>query len=333
MVSLVAPNRKTELTDKYPAVLSDYGFFAGEMAALQPAEGVLPYEVNAALFSDYAYKSRMIRMPEDAMATYQAETVFDLPEGTELIKTFYYPIDAKKPGKGRIIVETRVLKKEKGKWIGLPYIWNETQTEAFLEVAGGSREIKWKDEHGKKQTLTYQVPNMVQCKSCHSHAAEMVPIGITARQLNRSIGKADSNQLTKWQQNALLQGLPAPENIPRMASWENPESGTVADRARAYLDSNCGHCHNPKGPANTSGMYLDIATSNPAQWGVHKAPIAAGKGAGGRLFGIVPGQPNASILTYRMESTDPGEMMPELGRQLIHKEGLDLVKAWIKEME
>jgi len=60
--------------------------------------------------------------------------------------------------------------------------------------------------------------------------------------------------------------------------------------------------------------------------------VAAGRGSGDRKYGIVPGKPNESILVYRMESDDPGIRMPELGRQLEHIEGVDLIKAWIKAM-
>ncbi len=312
--------------DSFPMTLSEYGFFKGDMADLLPAAGVLPYEVNAPLFSDYAHKSRMIRLPEGQTMGYREKGILNLPEGTELVKTFYYLRDETKPEKGRTILETRVLKKGKDGWVALPYIWNEEQTEAHLEVAGGNHPIKWKDKAGKKQSLNYQIPNMVQCKSCHAQEKELVPIGISARQLNHE------EQLTSWAAAGWIKNVPQRDEIPKMVSWEE-EHETVMDRARAYLDSNCGHCHNPQGPANTSGMYLDIYTDDPAQWGVNKAPVAAGKGAGGRLYGIVPGEPNASILTYRMESTDPGEMMPELGRQMVHQEGVDLIKHWIKEMK
>jgi hypothetical protein len=69
------------------------------------------------------------------------------------------------------------------------------------------------------------------------------------------------------------------------------------------------------------------------QLGIGKAPVAAGKGSGGRLFGIVPGKPEESILQYRIESTHPGIMMPELGRKLVHEEGVELVRQWISEMK
>jgi hypothetical protein len=50
-------------------------------------------------------------------------------------------------------------------------------------------------------------------------------------------------------------------------------------------------------------------------------------------YTIVPGNPEESIMVYRMESTDPGIMMPELSRKLVHKEGVKLVKEWIRNMK
>lgn len=89
-------------------------------------------------------------------------------------------------------------------------------------------------------------------------------------------------------------------------------------RARAYLDINCGHCHNRRGPADTSGLALDASETSRVALGLCKSPIAAGRGTGDRRFAIVPGQPDESITVYRMGSTDPGSMMPELGRSLAH---------------
>ena len=106
----------------------------------------------------------------------------------------------------------------------------------------------------------------------------------------------------------------------------------MIDRARAYLEINCAHCHSADGPAKTSGLMLDYHETNPAALGVGKAPVAAGRGSGGRFYGIVPGKPDASIMVYRMEATDPELMMPEMGRKQTHEEGVALVREWIAGM-
>jgi hypothetical protein len=93
--------------------------------------------------------------------------------------------------------------------------------------------------------------------------------------------------------------------------WNDPSSGSVNDRARLWLDINCAHCHQHNGPASTSGLFLGSAETDLLKIGVRKTPVAAGRGSGDLQFGILPGQPDKSILVYRMESKDPGVMMPD----------------------
>lgn len=310
--------------------LSDYAFFTGPLADLSPAPGVFPYEVNAPLFSDYAEKARFVYLPSGQKMTYRPAAAFDFPAGAVIIKNFYYPHDAAHPEKGRRILETRLLIKEEKGWKALEYLWNAEQTDALLEVAGAVFPVEWQDAVGKKQRVEYVAPNLNQCKGCHSYDGQFVPIGITARQLNRAQGT--DNQLLAWQKAGWLD-LPADfdtATAPRLADYRQVKTAAAA---RAYLDGNCAHCHNPHGPASTSGMFLEHDQADPERLGIGKPPVAAGRGSGNRKFGIVPGKPNESILVYRMESDDPGIRMPELGRQTMHREGVELIKNWIKGME
>ena len=50
--------------------LSEYNFFDGDLKDLSPVYGVLPYDLNASLFSDYAKKKRFVWMPDDVSAAY-----------------------------------------------------------------------------------------------------------------------------------------------------------------------------------------------------------------------------------------------------------------------
>ena len=121
--------------------------------------------------------------------------------------------------------------------------------------------------------------------------------------------------------------------MPRSVNYNNPKDGTINQRARAWLDINCAHCHNVNGPANNTGLFLDFYETNLKSLGVYKTPVAAGRGSGHLKYDIVPGKPDESILVYRFESTDPGIMMPELGRSMVHQEGLDLIKEWIQILD
>jgi uncharacterized repeat protein (TIGR03806 family) len=300
--------------DGYPAHLSDYRFFT-DLRARNPAARVEPYALNTPLFSDYAEKQRYLYVPAGQKARYDAEAVFDFPVGTALIKTFGY----EQQGKFRPL-ETRLLLRRATGWVAIPYVWNADGTDADLKRAGTRIAVSFSDPSGEKRDISYAVPNQNQCKDCHARAGAITPIGPLARQLN------DGSQLQRLARTGLLDRAPA--DAPRLARWDDPKAPLDA-RARAYLEANCAHCHNPQGAASNSGLYLGWRVSEPGALGILKRPVAAGRGSGGFEFDIQPGESSRSILIYRMESTDPGIAMPELGRATVHKEGVGLLRAWI----
>jgi len=314
--------------------LSQYALFVGDAAAQQPAPGVIPYDLNSALFSDYADKLRFIKLPAGEHATYSEDDIFDFPVGTVIAKTFAYPRDARDRSQGRRLIETRILKREPDGWVGLPYVWNDAQTEASLDVAGDAVDVSWLHTDGTPRTDNYIIPNANQCKGCHKSGETMKPIGPKARHLNRDFAfpEGTENQLTHWSRQDALVGVPDPGKVPRLPVWDDPSSGTLDARARAWLEINCAHCHNPEGPARNSGLDLLASQQRPTAYGVHKPPVAAGLGSGGLEYDIVPGHPDRSILVYRITSTHPGVMMPELGKRLVHEEGVALVRQWIAAM-
>jgi uncharacterized repeat protein (TIGR03806 family) len=314
--------------------LSDYNFFKGPMDELNPNSRVLPFELISPLFTDYAEKARFIWMPENVSGMYNDSTFFDLPIGTILVKNFYFPDDFRIGESERRIIETRLMVHEPAGWRGLPYIWNDEQSEAYLRLAGGEKEVRFTDSYGEEIQLRYLIPNANQCQSCHLKNGEMVPIGPQAQHLNKTYMYNDGpeNQLVRWYVAGFFSNRPDLETAPAIADYKD-HSAPLNLRARAYLDINCAHCHNPAGPGKTSGLYLHYQQENPTALGVYKPPVAAGRGSGGKQFSIVPGNPGNSILLYRMESTEPGIMMPEIGRTIVDKEAVELIRAWIAEME
>jgi uncharacterized repeat protein (TIGR03806 family) len=299
-ISLLSLSVKKQYAPLYK--LSEYGLFSGTMSDQQPAQDVLPYKLNTPLFSDFAEKLRFVKIPKDSGVSYNDSAVFDFPKGTILIKTFYFPVDFRNPAKGRQLIETRLLIHEEKEWKAYPYIWNEEQTEAFLDVAGDTRQVKYTDEQGKMRQQAYYIPNMNQCKGCHNRSETMFPIGPSAKQLSGTFdyGQVKETQLTHWAQLGKLTGLPGKPDLPPAIVWNDPSTGTVNDRARLWLDINCAHCHRPNGPASTSGLFLGSAEKDPLHFGVRKTPVAAGRGSGDLQFDILPGQPDKSILVYRM---------------------------------
>jgi uncharacterized repeat protein (TIGR03806 family) len=311
--------------------LSEYNFFQQPLADLHPAKDVIPYDVNTPLFSNYAEKARFLKIPDGTTVIYNDTSVLDFPQGSILIKNFYFPVDFRNPSKGRKILETRLLVHEESGWQAYPYIWNEDQTDAFYDPAGETRTITYTNLSGKKVSTPYAIPNKNQCKGCHINNNKLLPIGVSARQLNRNyqFETGEANQLQNLLDHQKLDTLPS--EIPRLAVWNKPETGTLNDRARAYLDSNCAHCHSRFGPANTSGLYLDYRETDPAHLGVMKSPVAAGRGAGNLQFDIKPGEPQNSIMIFRMKTNDPAIAMPEIGREQVHQEAVALLEEWIRK--
>lgn len=315
--------------------LSEYGFFLGNLKDLKPSEGVIPYDLNTPLFSDYAHKLRFFKLPEGETVSYREREVFAFPVGTYIIKTFYYYNNENEKQEGRRLMETRLLLHEADGWKTLPsYIWNDEQTEAFLTVEGGTKEVEWVDVTGKKKNVAYSIPSQVLCKSCHVKNNELTPIGPKVRQLNRdfTFATGTQNQLLHYKELGVLTNLPDLSQVRKTPVWNDPTSGSLHGRALGYLDMNCAHCHSKGGPGNTSALHLSEFETNEFNMGIGKHPIAAGKGTGGRPYDIVKGQPEESILLYRMQTTDPGEMMPEVGRKLQHEEGVALIEEWISKM-
>ncbi|THD77340.1 MAG: hypothetical protein E7812_15500 [Phenylobacterium sp.] len=322
------------LMDAAPApTLDAYRLFA-DAGARTPNAGLTPYALNTPLFSDYAVKQRYLYLPPGVKARYRPTGVLDLPVGAILVKTFAYPADFRRPDDKLRFVETRLLIHRKSGWTALAYVWNDDQTQAVLKRAGKRLDVDFLDAKGQAQHVDYKVPNQNQCKECHALSGVLTPIGPKARNLNGDYAYAEGteNQLAHWTRLGLLAGAPAPAAAPRTAVWTDA-SEPLAARARAYLDGNCGHCHNARGAASNTGLFLTLEEARPSVLGIGKRPVAAGRGSGGLLFDIAPGDPDGSILVHRMESTEPGVTMPELSRSLVHQEGVDLVRAYVASLK
>jgi uncharacterized repeat protein (TIGR03806 family) len=311
--------------------LSQYCMIQLKDGAVQANAGVNAYDLNTPLFSDYAVKTRTVWLPAGKAAAYDATNVFDFPVGTVFTKSFGFRDDFRKAAPVINWVETRVLFRSDAGWQGYAYIWNSGHTEAQLDYGGQVRAVGWLDDAGAQQNVNYLIPSFNQCKQCHLNDSVMSLIGPKARNLNRSFSYSDGseNQLARWSRLGLLTGAPDPALAPKLAVWSDPATGTVEQRARAYLETNCAHCHSATGAAGSTGLFLLTSETNQTHLGVCKQPVAAGEASGGLYYDVVPGQPDQSIIPYRMNSTQPGSAMPQIGRAAVDTQGLALIKQWI----
>ena len=311
--------------------LSDYRLFADPLNPLENANDGIIFDLNTPLFTDYAIKYRFVFVPEGSPAVYRSEEAFDFPVGTVIAKTFTIQADLRDPNSAEEIIETRLLMRRKEGWTALPYIWNDAKTDAVLTVIGGSQNVSWIDINGVERSTAYVIPNTNNCAQCHKLNDDILPIGPKARSLNKdySYDSGVANQLDYWTDQGILEGAPADtDSIDTIPLWGD-ETADLDDRARGYLDINCMHCHSPGGAADTSGLFLEYFRPFGEPVGECKSPVAAGGGSGGRDYDIVPGDADASIMHYRMNSNKLEERMPEIGRTIIHTEGVELIRQWI----
>lgn len=349
----LAPTPASKLTPpEFPRRLSETGLFSSTKDHT-PAAGLIPYSVNAQLWSDHATKDRFIAIPGDGQIDFDAITYpqpapgappgWRFPDNTVLVKTFSMEMEKGKPETSRRL-ETRLLHFEQTPgtqeygdqvWKGYTYIWNDEQTDAVLAPSSGvDRELQVKDASApdgvRKQT--WHFPSRAECSLCHTQSAKFV-LGTNTLQMNRDHdynGKV-ANQLKTLEHIGLFKSkLPEePAKLPKLVDY-NDEKASLNDRARSYLHSNCAHCHRKWGGGNAEFQLMstldlkDTGTIN----------VRPGQGA----FGLndpkllTPGNPERSMIYHRMSHLGLGHM-PHVASTVLHEEAVKLIREWIAEMK
>lgn len=335
------------LLDKNCNRLTDYGLFEDPLNPKNnPRLPGLSYTLATELFTDYAHKYRFMFIPQQQKVSYQERSAFDFPVGSVLVKTFVLP-ESNLTNSANDMVETRLLIRREFGWVGLPYVWNDTKTEAYLVLAGMTIE-KQLTVNGVGKIFDYQIPSVADCKTCHLVSTDEVnitsPIGLKARHLNHPMTLLKTgqevgviNQLLNWKDLGILEKLPEDlADVARLPLWAD-EARSLQDRAKGYLDINCSHCHTPGGKGAESGMFLEYW--RPPESFIHgicKRPGGFNGGDKGLVYDIVPGDAEQSLIPYRMSllasEGDAKGQMPPLARHLNHVEAIALVRAWIDSM-
>ncbi|MBT8257550.1 MAG: hypothetical protein KJO49_03695 [Bacteroidia bacterium] len=310
--------------------LSEYNFFEGPMADLEPVYGVLPYDLINPLFSDYAKKKRFIWMPSDLQARYTTDhSVFNFPLGTVLIKNFYYD-NVLPEGRTRIL-ETRVMINKPEGWVFANYVWNDDQSEAVFDLNGSFLPLEW-EEDGMVKSVNYRIPAGPECHTCHKIGEVPIPVGLKPQNLNMILNYDDGsmNQLEKFINMGYLADE-LPESIRTMVAWDD-ESASLKDRARSYLDINCAHCHQDEAHCAYRPVRFNFDESaNDTKIGVCVEPDTD---LGNGLSHIIsPSNHQRSVMYFRLNTNDEAVRMPLLGRTIIHQEGVDLIYDFINSLE
>ncbi len=320
----------------FPGLLSQTGLFSNT-ATLTPAAGLIPYAVNARLYSDDAVKQRWIALPNGSQITYRAQDPWSFPVGTVLVKHFELALTVGDPGSRRRL-ETRVLVHEQQGWAGYTYRWNAAQTDALLLTDAAEDTFTITDPQapdGTRQQL-WRYPSRTDCLQCHTAPSGRV-LGVRTGQLNGAFDYDDpaapgstitDNQLRAWNHIGLFSsdiGAPAQYEM-----WPDPDApGPVGGRARAYLAANCAQCHMQDGTAPGN---LDLRWRVPdAAMNALDVPPGMGDFGLPTPFLIDTGSKENSVLWLRMNVLD-GRRMPRLGSDRVHGAGVDLLGQWIDGM-
>lgn len=291
--------------------LSQLNLFSGDMADFQYNDNVYEYGLSTPLFTDYAYKLRVVTVPDGQKIAYNDGGLLDYPDNTIMAKTFYFLNDERNPALGKKIIETRVLIKKEGEWLVRNYVWNENQTDAVLDDNSHGLQVDWIDNTGADRTVDYVVPSNNQCAQCHTLSNKIVPIGPKARALN--FNHEGQNILQFFKDNELLTGAPDIAQVPVLPDWSD-EALSLEERARAYFDMNCAHCHQTGGSYNQSfgdNFQFTYETSFEDS----------------NIYDV------RTQIKDRMNTQISGYFMPLIGTSLKHDEGIALINAYVDSLE
>lgn len=290
--------------------LSELNIFIGDLADLNLSPKVFEYKLHTQLFTDYAHKLRTIALPEGEALRYQDDGFPIFPTGTVITKTFYYELDETDPNSDRQIIETRVLMKRATEWEIDNYVWNEEMTEAYLNSDQHDVKVDFRNKNGELVGVDYVVPGGFDCTKCHSNSGNVTPIGPKLRTMNFEVNGV--NQLQKFIDAGNLINAPQPTSIGAIPNWEDDVNYTLEERARAYLDVNCAHCHEPGGFCdNQSTLDLSFETA------FEDTNIFS------RRFSI----------GTRMSFYSPGSSMPFIGTTMVHAEGYELIQEYLDSLD
>jgi uncharacterized repeat protein (TIGR03806 family) len=296
---------------------------------------VIPYTINAAAWADHARGERFLAMPGNRAIKRDERGRWMFPEGSVLVKTVSLELERGKPESQRRL-ETQVLHREGETWRAYTYAWNEEQTDATLADAQGvSQTLAVRDGSapGGRREQVYRIAGRKECLLCHNPWVEhetvrfgrqsASPLGVGEAQLNVN------GQLERWGRQGLFEGpLPSPAELPRLADPYD-DARDVEHRARAYFQVNCAHCHQ-EGAGGTTTIRLAVDVRRAEMRAIGARPVQGTFGLDDARI-IAPGDPDGSVLLYRMGKLGGGRM-PRVGSSCVDVAGVKLIADWIKQL-
>ncbi len=289
--------------------LSETNLFTGNLSELTLNSNALKYNLVSPLFTDYARKIHAIALPQGQTMQYNGSGIPIFPNGSLISKTFYYNNNEQDLSEGKTIIETRILIKENDTWVMGNYVWNNDQSDAILDNEEHVVPISWINDQGTTISTDYIVPNQASCIMCHSNSGDIIVIGPKLRSMNFDINGV--NQLQSFINNGDLTGAPNVETIDALPNWEN-NLISLEERARAYFDINCAHCHSEGGMCEFgSNLRLEFETAF-NETSIFESQVA---------------------ISERMQTYSSGFSMPLIGVTMEHGEGFNLIQEYLDSLD
>jgi uncharacterized repeat protein (TIGR03806 family) len=334
----LVPNTAAIISNDFPRRLSQTGLFRSTRDQ-QPSPGVVPYSVNAPLWSDGATSERFLAVPGAGRIELDNQGIWRFPDGSVLARTVSIERELGQPA-SRQRVETQILHLEAGAWRPYSYVWSDDQTDANLAGADGAARTIAVNGPGGRRALNYRVLARTECGSCHNPWVEKrttlfgvqsaSPLGVNTAQLNRKCDDAGSplNQLVRWHKLGLLAWTPDVARLPKLVDPYD-ESVDLDRRTRSYLQANCAHCHQLNAGGTTT-IVLGFESPLEQTKTINVRPLQGTFSiAGARI--IAPGDPASSVLYYRMSKLGGGRM-PRVGSNAVDERATRMIHEWIARM-
>lgn len=333
----LSPQPQQVESRQFPELLSGTGIFR-DVSRQLPETGVLEYSIAIEQWQDGATSQRWLALPGTEPLLHEGGR-WIYPDDAVLVKTLSMQLNMDDPA-SRHHLETQLLHRHNGVWRPYTYRWNEQQTDAELVSADGDTrqlEILDSDATDGRRMLEWRFAARSECQVCHNPWVELKtaglgiqsasPLGLSAAQLQTETAdrkkQTDVLRIAGW-----IKGLEPAAEAARLAAIGS--SGASLDQqVRSWLHVNCSHCHQPH--AGGSAL-IDVRRETAADQMqlLEQLPLRGGFGISGARL-ISPGDPEGSVLLYRIASCAGGRM-PRMGATLPDRPAIAAVQEWIKQM-
>lgn len=301
-----------------PALLSNTGIFQGNIVNLEPNAELLAYDINQALWVDYAKKQRYLYLPPNEKIIFSKDQAWAFPVGTILVKHFRMETSFQIYQN----IETRILVRKEGQetqnWVGYTYRW--TGEDAVLVDGRASPEVLLTVDvtaDGGARVQNFKIPNRRMCLQCHNSSVGFVR-SVNTEQINREY--SGTNQLVNWNQHSIFdKDIGTIDNFIKFSDLKDL-AASPEEKVKTYLDVNCSHCHNPDPAAMCSFTGLDF------RYGHFNIEDLVSSGH------LVKGSKADSMIYQRMSSEVVGIRMPFIGSKLKDTLALDTIGTWIDSL-